>query len=196
MKRLVIIAAGVCFVLTSGTQAHAWFGKKKQQDGQETAQSAPVPQQAAPKKDQKVSKDEKAKLEAIAQQKQTADKKRQEIENTEWQIELTPLNGKGKKEAETIVFSASQVKLVGYGKKGFPSTNYTLSVQDSGLVIWETMQTSEKAGITFLRGEMPDMQTMRGILSYHPDPKTTEDYSFISTMKKVIPAPAEPVAAK
>ena len=59
---------------------------------------------------------------------------------------MTPLGGKGKKEAETVVFKDNQVSFVSYGKKGFPSTNFTLSVQDDGMVVWETMQTSEKAG--------------------------------------------------
>lgn len=185
MKRLVVLSAGICFVVACHTDAQAWFGKKKPEvAGEQQSESASVP--AASKKDSSkaVSKDEKAKQEAVAAKRQLEEKKRREIANTEWQIELTPLSGKGKKESETVIFKDNQVGFVSYGKKGFPATNFTLSVQDDGLVVWETMQTSEKAGIAFWRGEMPDAQTMRGIFSYHPDEKTTIDYSFISTGKK------------
>jgi hypothetical protein len=188
MKRLVVLAAGICFILSVHSDANAWFGKKKAQpaEGQEQEAAAQAQPVAAPSKKEQpkaASKDEKAKQEAAANRKAQEEKKRKDIANTEWQIELTPLNGKGKKEAETVVFKDNQVSFVTYGKKGFPATNFTLTVQEDGMVIWETMQTSPKAGITFWRGEMPDMQTMRGIFSYHPDEKTTLDYSFISTSK-------------
>jgi len=188
MKRLVIFVAGACFVLACSTQANAWFGKKKADSASETqavqsekaAQPAPAVKKEQPKK---VDKDLQAKLDA---KKQLVEKKRKEIDNTEWQIELAPLSGKGKKEADTLVFKGGQVGLSGYSKKGFAPTNFTLSVQEDGMVVWETMQTSEKSGIAFWRGEMADGQTMRGIFSYHPDDKTTIDYSFISVAKKAV----------
>lgn len=184
MKRLVILSAGICFVVACHTDAHAWFGKKKESTGDQQSTSANVSAAAKKEPAKAVSKDDKAKQEAAAAKRQLEEKKRKEIANTEWQIELTPLTGKGKKEAETVIFKDNQVGFSAYGKKGFSPTNFTLSVQEDGLVVWETMQTSEKAGIAFWRGEMPDAQTMRGIFSYHPDDKTTLDYSFVSTGKK------------
>jgi len=187
MKRSVMVVVGVCFILFCGTQAHAWFGKKKdsgdQQAQQQDQQQASKPAASPAKKEQpkKLDKDAQAKLDA---KKQLVEKKRKELDDTEWQIELTPLSGKGKKEGETVVFKGNQVSLTGYGKKGFLPTNFTLTVQEDGSAVWETMQTSEKSGIAFWRGEMADAQTMRGIFSYHPDEKTTVDYSFISTAKK------------
>jgi hypothetical protein len=194
MKRLVVLAMGVCFILCCHPAANAaWFGKKKQStEGQPAAQQdggvvpAQQPKVEAAKEQPKaaVTKEDKAKREAIAAKKLLEERKRKELANTEWQIELVPLSGKGKKEAETVIFKDNHVSFSAYGKKGFPATNFTLSVQDDGLVVWETMQTSEKAGVMFWRGEMPDMQTLRGIFSYHPDEKTTIDYSFTSTGKK------------
>jgi hypothetical protein len=193
MKRLVVLAVGACFIFICLTDAHAWFGKKKSADDQnapaaQQVSAQPPAQVEAPGRasaqPKAVAKEDKAKQEAATAKKQLEERKRKDLSNSEWTIELTPLNGKGKKEAETITFKDNQVNFVSYGKKGFPATNFTLSVQDDGMVIWETMQTSDKAGIAFWRGEMPDSQSMRGIFSYHPDAKTTLDYSFISTGKK------------
>lgn len=186
MKRFVILVAGVCFVLACNTQADAWFGKKKtdsapEEQAVQAEKAAPAAQAVKKEQPKKVDKDLQAKLDA---KKQLVEKKRKEIDNTEWQIEMTPLSGKGKKEGDTLLFKAGQVSLSGYAKKGFAPTNFTLSVQDDGMVVWETMQTSEKSGIAFWRGEMADSQVMRGIFSYHPDDKTTIDYSFISVGKK------------
>lgn len=191
MKRFLVLVAGVCFILAYNSQAHAWFGKKKQQEavGQEQqSQKSDAPVVAAPV-EKKIDNTEKARLQAAKAQKDAADKKRKELENTSWEIELTPLSGalKGKKEAETVLFKGNQVSFVNYEKKGFPATNFTLTVQEDGQIVWETMQTSEKAGIAFWRGELPDMQNMRGIFSYHPDENTTIDYSFSSTQKRVVP---------
>jgi hypothetical protein len=73
----------------------------------------------------------------------------------------------------------------GYSKRGFQATNYSLSIQGDGTFVWETMQTSEKSGIAFWRGEISaDMQSMRGILSHQISDKNKEEYSFVSTAKK------------
>ena len=80
----------------------------------------------------------------------------------------------------------------GDANKGFPTTNFTLTVQEDGVVVWETMQTSEKSGIAFWRGEFdPKMESMRGVVSYQPDKKSKQDYSFTSAAKKTIPAPGK-----
>jgi hypothetical protein len=102
---------------------------------------------------------------------------------------MTPLSGKGKKESETVTFKNNQVMMAGYSKKGFPMTNITLTVQDDGTVIWETMQTSEKSGICFWRGEMDKtLMTMRGVMSHSIDEKNKIDYSLQSIARKSIPA--------
>jgi hypothetical protein len=186
MKRVVIGLACAFFVFGVAGKAGAWpFGKKKDVDSQETA--AAVEEKAAPAKT--VKPDAKALDEAAKQRRATQQKKLAELNNTEWQIELTPLGGKGKKETDVVTFKNNQVSVASYAKKGFVPTNFTLTVQDDGMVVWETMQSSEKAGTAFWRGEMSkDMQVVNGILSYQLDAKTKTDYSFVSTAKKNIPA--------
>jgi hypothetical protein len=185
----MMVAAGICFIVVTLTEAHGgWFGssKKEKEEVQQPTNEASQPQKAAEKpKVDKTKEDAAIKARQIAAQKKSS-----ELNNTEWQIELTPLSGKGKKELETIDFKNSQISFVSYAKKGFPATNFTLTIQEGGAVVWETMQTSEKSGIAFWRGEMDNnMQLIRGILSYQIDQKTKQDYSFVSVSKKNIPAP-------
>ncbi|HNQ50596.1 MAG TPA: hypothetical protein PLP56_04135 [Candidatus Omnitrophota bacterium] len=193
MKRVGIAALGLCFILVSGADAHAWFWEKKDETAapavkEQKSQKAPKAQKAQPaapaaqKLDKALEKELKDKRVVVAQ-------KMSLLNNTEWQIELSPLSGKGKKETDTVTFRNNQVSLANYGKKGFPSTNITLTVQPDGSMIWETMQTSEKSGICFWRGELDKAMTvMRGVLSHKIDDRTKQDYSFTSTSRRTLPA--------
>ncbi len=131
---------------------------------------------------------DKAKQEVIAAKRALIERKRKELNNTEWDIELNSANGKEKKISDVLAFTNNQVSCAGYVKKGFPVTNYTITVQDDSSLIIETMQTSEKSGTAFWRCELdPAIQTMRGVLSLHTDDdKVISDYSFISVNKKII----------
>lgn len=192
-----------CFLLASSAKAEAFlFGKKKEQ----TKQPAPAQQSSAqpanPPQAQEPANAEAPKVEPVkppaaqsaAEEAKRAlmQKKRNELNNTQWQIELIESSGKGKKENDTVEFKNNQIVSAAYGKRGFPSTNYTLTVQNDSSLVWETMQTSEKDGIAFWRGEIsPDMKQMRGVLSHRIDDQTSLDYSFASVSKKNIPPPAE-----
>ena len=71
--------------------------------------------------------------------------------------------------------------------KGFNQTNYTITITADGKTVWETMQTAEKSGMAFWRGELdPDMSVMQGIVSHHKPDGKTEDFSFASKSKKAI----------
>lgn len=193
MKRVGVVVTGLCFMLSCATEAHAWFWQKKdeaaapavkQEKAQKESQSKKA-QPAAPaaqKLDKALEKELKDKR-ALVAQKMTL------LNNTEWQIELSPLSGKGKKETDVVTFKNNQVSLANFGKKGFPATNITLTVQPDGSLIWETMQTSEKNGICFWRGEIDKGVTaMRGVLSHKIDEKTKQDYSITSTSRRTLPA--------
>ncbi len=188
MKKGLVMTVVLSFMFIYMSDAHAWFGSKKKTDDSATqvkaadVKAAPVAKKAPEKAV------DKAKEAANKNQKALAEKKRGELNNSEWLIELSPLSGGGKKDRETVSFKNNQVSFMNFGKKGFPITNYTLTVQDENQVVWETMQTSEKTGVCFWRGEMSaDMQGMRGVLSHQIDAKTKADYSFVSVSKKGIP---------
>jgi len=191
MKKAFIFVLAGCFVFITLYNVEAGlFGKKKSSQTEETTPLKETqPQQKAeePKKEPEQKKIDKAQQAAINAKRAIIERKRAELNNTEWQIELMPLSGKGAKETDTVVFKNNQVSSTGYGKKGFPATNYTLTVEDNGVAVWETMQTSEKSGVVFWRGEIdPGMESNKGIVSYHLDESTIRDYSFVSTAKRQI----------
>jgi len=198
MKRLFLGFIGLCIAMMwiAPVQAAGLFGNKKKTVAPAQASSA---QKEAPKaaeaKKQEVQKVPEAQKKSIEAQKLLAQEKRKRLNNTQWQIELKALSGsqspkeKNKNEAEVLAFKDNQISVQGFSKKGFGATNYTLTVQDDGSCVWETMQTSEKSGIAFWRGEIDkDISKMQGVLSYHIDDKTTRDYSFVSEAKTDIPA--------
>jgi hypothetical protein len=193
MKKIIVIMMAIGFFAASVSHSWAWFGAKKKAAQEETvvqpaAPAAKSQAAAVEEKQEAVKKADKAKADAEKVKKAAVERKRNELNNTEWQIELSPLSGKGKKELEAILFQSGQISFANYGKKGFPATNYTLTVQDDGSLVIETMQTSEKAGIAFWRIESDaSMQNMRGVLSHQVNDKTKEDYSFASTGKKMVP---------
>ncbi|MDD5730856.1 MAG: hypothetical protein PHN57_06995 [Candidatus Omnitrophica bacterium] len=189
MKKLTAWIIVLIFMAAGLTEAQAgWFGKKKA-----TPEEAAAPQASSagqqPQKSAPAQKVDKAKAKADKEKQALEDRSRSQLNNTEWQIELTPLSGKGKKESETVMFKNNQITFANYAKKGFPMTNYTLTGQDDGSIVWETMQTSDKAGICFWRGEMDaSLQSLRGILSHQINDKTKEDFSFVSVKKNTVPA--------
>jgi len=196
MKRSAILLVGLCFILTNSTAAHAWiWGKKKtesqpvKQESGSAAKSPEAAKPAEPAKPAAAPQSDKALEEALKARRATAQRKLNELNNTEWAVEMSSMtSAKAKKESDTITFKDNQVSIASYAKKGFPTTNFTLTVQEDGTVIWETMQTSEKSGIAFWRGELdPKMQTMRGVVSYQIDKKNKQDYSFASSVKKNVP---------
>ena len=131
---------------------------------------------------------EKAKAEekkAEAQKRTMLEKsKREALNGTEWKIELVSLVDRNKKMSDTLVFKDNQVFSRNFSSRGFPASNYTITPQEDGMVVWETMQTSETEGVLFWRGDVAiDLTAMRGILSCQFSGGKNEDYSFSSVNK-------------
>lgn len=184
---MILFSVFVCL-----NEASAWFGfKPKDKKDATPTVSQPASQKTIPAVQTEKSRQEaeKLKLDAEKAKRILIEKRRREINNNEWAIELLKLSGKGKKDAETLIFKDNQVLMSNFSKRGFSATNYSLSIQGDGTLVWETMQSSEKSGIAFWRGELSsDMQSMRGVLSLQINEKNREEYSFVSTGKKGIAA--------
>jgi hypothetical protein len=198
MKRLIIGSSMVFLSMAFLPQAEAgWWGTKKEEPAKSSLTMPAEAKKAAPTPVSVVQKVDKAKVEAINAKKALVDKKRAELNNTEWTLELTPVSAtaKSKKESETLIFRNNQISVSGYIGLHFSSTNYTLSPQPDGSAVFETMQTSEKspATVVFWRGEVSaDAKNIKGMLSYHVDEKTTKDFSFVAISKKeLVPAIAK-----
>lgn len=106
---------------------------------------------------------------------------KEKLNNQIWKIELVQMTAEPTKETfkDTLRFVNNRVESEKLVSEGFPTTNYTVSMSGENIVVWETMQTSEKRGLAFWKGEL-ESGVMRGVLSRHLDEKTVKDYSFSS----------------
>lgn len=116
---------------------------------------------------------------AAAKPKTSEVEVRAQLDGTRWSLQVTPLSGgeKVKSQKDTVTFDTKQISSERLSKAGFPTSNYTLTVGDDGVAVWETMQTKEGEGVAFWRGELHG-STMRGVLSKHPAEGNPEDFSF------------------
>ena len=120
---------------------------------------------------------------ALAQKRKEAiNAAKNELNNTSWKIVLNNMATKAHSE-DVLDFSGNKIESKDMSKKGFSASNFTISVENENIVVWETMQTSEKEGLAFWRAEV-EGGVMRGVLSRHLKDKTTEDYTFFSTSKE------------
>lgn len=108
------------------------------------------------------------------------DEARAKLDGTSWALEVTPLSGTGKvkEHKDTVSFTARQVTSEKLSKAGYPSSNYSITIGDDDIAVWETMQTKEETGVVFWRGELRG-STMQGVLSKHPTEGAAEDFSFV-----------------
>jgi hypothetical protein len=200
MRRVFLFAIIFVFSLTFLSEAKAWFWNKKTEKKEPAVSATKEPAAKAQGEASKAAKpsettakpaekkpDEKALEEARRARRALVDKKRKEMDNMQWEVDMVLVSGKGKKEADTIIFKEGQVSSANFSKKGFKPSNYSVNVQTDNTVVWETMQNSEKNGVAFWRGEMNEnMDTMRGIISHRIDEKRKDDHSFLSVSKKPI----------
>ena len=104
---------------------------------------------------------------------------RAKLNGTNWALELKPSGGGNKKPLQdTLTFQDRQILSKLLSKDGYLGSNYTLTVQEDGSAIWETMQTKESGGVVFWRAEIQG-DAMQGVLSKQPAEGATEEFSFI-----------------
>ncbi|MCK4993737.1 MAG: hypothetical protein KAS13_01655 [Candidatus Omnitrophica bacterium] len=149
--------------------------EEKQEVPEQEIKKTPVMEKKVDKKVEKLK--EKLKLER--------NEKREQINNTQWNITLNEMGGKGQPNEDVLIFEENRFYAEKTSKAGFNATNYTISVQADGMTVWETMQTAEEGRINFWRGEIAgDMKSMKGIVSKQLPDGITENYSFLSREKK------------
>ena len=105
---------------------------------------------------------------------------RASLNNTEWDIVITPKSG-GDKESikDTLRFIGRQVFSLGFRAEGYPLTNYSLRIKPNGTIVWETMQKKEGEGMLFWRGTWT-VDKMTGTLSKRPVEGQNQEFSFVS----------------
>ena len=116
--------------------------------------------------------------------------KKGELNGSSWSVKIDSQSKKGALLGEdTLNFQNDKFSSESSNKIGYTPTNYTLTVQEAGPTIWETMQTSKKGEVCFWRGEWKD-NVMTGIISRQLE-KGAEEYYFTSSSRKEIPKTTE-----
>ncbi len=134
---------------------------------------------------------------AAALQAELLAAKKAELNNHEWEVRLTPTTGKGAPMTDVLIFKGQQFESENMTKKGYKPTNYTVSLQEGGPTVWETMQSTESGQPVFWRGEWEGM-SMKGVMSKQLGEGKNEDYYFSSLGSKEIkeePKVEEPAPA-
>lgn len=117
--------------------------------------------------------------------------KKAELNNNEWDVKMTPA-GKGDPILDVLIFKGQQFESKNMTNKGYKPTNYTVSLQEGGPTVWETMQSTDKGEPVFWRGEW-EGASMKGVMSKQIGEGKNEDYYFSSTGSKAIEEVVEPV---
>jgi hypothetical protein len=117
---------------------------------------------------------EKPKAEPLIVKKEN---KFEDLKLTEWDIKLNPVGG-GSQTADRLSFRNGKFISANLNSLGFSGSNYSVTIEDKGKVVWETMQTSTN-GTASWRGEIEEGK-MRGILSLRKEGQEAQDFSFSS----------------
>jgi len=191
MRRDIIFFVGAIMMVVLVFKAEAssggaplWEKKAKPQQGKTTAVS-PSTVPAAAKPGSSAVAPAAPTPEDIRRQRAIINMRRRQIDNTEWEIELIPMSGKGRNKKDVIRFSDRKVILKSLAKEGFTPTNFSLSLRSNKKLVWETMQKKD-ADIVFFKGEFSsELDSMTGVISFQRL-RGTQDFSFRSTAKREV----------
>lgn len=101
-----------------------------------------------------------------------------QLNNQSWTIKLVQQGAKKPKvETDILTFSGHGVVSQFLSAKGFAGSQFSLSIQDDGSAVWETVQKTENEDITALRGELRG-SAMNGTMSIRYKTGMAETYSF------------------
>lgn len=128
-----------------------------------------------------------------------ARKKRQEelkvakvkLGGQEWVIYLTSLIDRKSLGSDTLKFVDGKITAKELLAKGYLESNCTITPQEDGTVVWETMQVHENGDRVFWRGELIS-SLMQGVMSRQSKDGKTEDISFTTTAPKTTEEKIEP----
>ena len=125
-----------------------------------------------------------------------SDEAQKTLNGFSWSLEVAPTGGK-KEDRKTIpdkvIFKDGKMSSEGLTKKGYGTSNYTLTVGDDGIPVFETMQRDTKEGVAFWRGELVDGK-IRGVISIQAPKSPATSFGFYGTKEgEATEIPAERV---
>ena len=174
MRNVILAVVVLSFLVVGVKSGYCARGKKKEVAPAKKQEANVLPEPAAPEQIQQDLK--------IPQEKEK--KAKEKLGAREWTVYLiSKAAKKTKQEADILTFSEGKLTSKNLSAKGYLSSNYTVTIQDDNTVVWETMQSTEKGDMAFWRGELRD-ETMRGILSLHPEKGEAQDSSFTNKISE------------
>jgi len=100
------------------------------------------------------------------------------LSGTTWDVELFPMDDPKKKQIKDVVsFENGKLKSKTFAVEGYSESNLTVTIEDDGKAIWETMQSHTAKGPIFWRGELAE-KAVNGVLSRQNKDGSTEAYSL------------------
>lgn len=149
------------------------------------AEEQEIAAQKAPVVAKRTSEEEKI----ITESRKRVAEKRLDLNGTSWGVVYTVSSEpKMKNQKDTFVFQDNQFKSDLLAKRGFTSTNYTITVppsETSEIGVWETMQTG-KEGQIFIRGEWAKDQMSGRITEQLEGGKKVVEHSFTTRGREAI----------
>ncbi len=113
--------------------------------------------------------------------KNVAPAARPDLNGTIWDVELVSVSESGEKTSikDKIKFNGKSFESHYFKNHGFSSPNYTVTIQNNGIVTWETIQKNFEGEMVSWRGDWQGSK-MEGMLSYHSAGNSPRDFSFMS----------------
>ena len=90
-------------------------------------------------------------------------------------------------QTDILTFKDGQVSSKNLTAEGFSASNFTPSLMDNTIVVWETMQSNEVGDLAFFRGELRG-NAMVGFISMHPKKGGVTEYTFTTNQPQAAAA--------
>jgi REP element-mobilizing transposase RayT len=103
------------------------------------------------------------------------------LDGTIWDVELITIgeDGNTKQIKDKIRFNGKGFESYYFMNQGFNRSNYTVTVNDNGVVTWETVQRNPEGEIVSWHGDW-NGKKMEGMMSYQSSGQNPQDFSFMS----------------
>ena len=104
------------------------------------------------------------------------------LAGTTWHVQIKPMyaGGEAQIQSDELRFDGGKVVSSVLAAQGFAGSNYSLTVQPTGAIQWETMQTGPNNEVICWRGEW-DGKSMRGVLTRQVPGQVASNFAFIGT---------------
>lgn len=100
------------------------------------------------------------------------------LQDTVWDLQVRPGWASGEIRKDNLRFESRRMESAELTAQGFTGSNYTLTPQEDGTVLWETMQTGPNGETVCWRGEW-NGRTMRGMMTRQLPNGETYSFNFV-----------------